>query len=110
MDRDNLRSFIKTAEAAVMSARGSLLLISQGGAKFDLAPLAAQLGNIAEIAAGSRLFALAEQAENCQAAIAGVTDPAEAYKALDAISAVEAELLSITLPGEMTNVAEFVEE
>ena len=109
MDRENLRSFIKTAEAALISARGSLLLISQGGAKFDLAPLAARLGNIAEIADALELAALASQADHCKDIIATATTAEKAYLALDAVALVEAELLSIALPSEIADVAEFVE-
>ncbi len=109
MDREGLRSFIKTAEAALISARGSLLLISQGGAKFDLAPLAAQLGNIAEIAAPIGFLELAAQADRCRAVIADATSAEKAYLALDAVALVEAELLSIALPSEIGDVAAFVD-
>ena len=70
MDREGLRTFIKTAEAALMSARGSLLLISQGGAKFDLVPLAAQLANISDIAGELALEQLAAQARFCEKSVA----------------------------------------
>ena len=109
MDREHLRSFIKTAEATLMSARGSLLLISQGGARFDLGPLAAQLGNIAEIAAPLGYNSLASQAARCQETIREATTSQAAVLALDAISAVEAELLAIVLPDEMGDVAGFVD-
>src|SRR5690348_3186322 len=110
MDRERLRTFIKTAEAALISARGSLLLISQGGAKFNLAPLAAQLTNIAQIAGELGLEQLAAQARFCDKSIAAATTSANAYRALDAIALVEAELLSIDLPDEIGDVAGFVDE
>jgi two-component system chemotaxis sensor kinase CheA len=109
MDREALRSFIKTAEAALMSARGSLLLISQGGARFDLAPLAAQLENIAQIAAPLGYNSLASQAARCNHTIREATSAAAAFLALDAIAAVEAELLAIVLPDEIADVAGFVD-
>ncbi|MFL6373469.1 MAG: response regulator [Pyrinomonadaceae bacterium] len=109
MDREGFRSFIRTAEAALISVRGSLLLISQGGAKFDLAPLAAQLGNIAEIADPIGLSALVAQAANCKRIISEAANADKAYLALDAIALVEAALLAIVLPDEIGDVGEFVD-
>ena len=109
MDREGLRSFIKSAEAALMSARGSLLLISQGGAKFDLAPLAAQLSNIGEISTELGLEQLAAQARFCQKSVVAATTSENAYRALDAIALVEAELLSISLPDEIADIEGFID-
>lgn len=109
MDREGLRSFIKTAEAVLTQARGSLLLISQGGAKFDLAPLAAQLANIAEIAGPLGYTSLAAQAHHCRNTVADAATAENAYLALDTIALVDAELLKIVLPDEIVDVAEFID-
>ncbi|MBV9242468.1 MAG: response regulator, partial [Acidobacteria bacterium] len=75
-----------------------------------LAPLAGQLGNIAEIAAPLGYASLAEQAERCKVTLSAATTADKAYLALDAIAVVEAELLSIGLPEEIADVVGSIDE
>src|SRR2546423_209372 len=107
MDRENLRSFLKTAEATIIRARGSLLLVAQREAELRLDPLAGQIVNIAELASELGLHALADAARQAESSIAAIASPNDAYPALDAIARVEAELLGAALPD---SIDEFVDD
>jgi CheY-like chemotaxis protein len=82
------------------------LLIAQGGLNAELAPLAAQFQNIADIATQLALGGLAARARDCRSAVERSCDsPDQAYRALDAIAALEAELLDIGLDEEFLSDA-----
>ena len=101
MDRAPLRSFIESAADALTRARGTLLLLTQGGTTVDLQAVAATVNDIALVAGEMQLSAVAQNAKVCSAAILAVGDSSErAYDALDKIVRVEAELLDAAVVDE----------
>ncbi|HTH50463.1 MAG TPA: response regulator [Pyrinomonadaceae bacterium] len=96
MDRASLHSFIETAETALASVRGSLLLTAQGVESTALDSAGKQLDRVVRDANEMGLLDVAVKAHECRQTLDG-TSAAGALRSLDRIAEVEAELLGIDL-------------
>ena len=100
MDREKLQSFITTAEAGLVSVRGSLLIVAQTGANSNLLAARRDLARLKHDAEENGRTALASQIAECESAIdllASTESPSPngAYAALDLVAGIEAALWQI---------------
>ena len=100
MDREKLQSFITTAEAGLVSVRGSLLIVAQTGGNSDLLTARRDLARLKHDAEENGRTALASQIAECESAIdllASTESPSpnSAYAALDLVAGIEAALWQI---------------
>lgn len=111
MNRENLQTFIKTAESDLARARGSLLLLSQNGDMSDIVVPKQIMAQVKDAALKNEQFAIASLAVECENAIEQLISPTEAYKALDVVARIEASLLDIPLNSDefLSNVSDFVD-
>src|SRR3954453_20972339 len=100
MDRAPIGSFIESAADTLTRARGTLLLLAQGGEGIELGPVVATIQDIATVARELELGGLAEKASACSSEIDRADSSLDPYAALDRISEVEAELLDPTFMDE----------
>ncbi|MFN2502321.1 MAG: chemotaxis protein CheA, partial [Pyrinomonadaceae bacterium] len=97
MDRDELQSFITSAEKDLAMVRRSLLVSAQAGGS-DLAWASRSLARIREDASANGMAAIAGLAQKCETSIALVSasdaGPSHAYEILDDLARIEAALWS----------------
>jgi chemotaxis protein histidine kinase CheA len=102
MHREELQSFVRTAEADLASVRSSLLIIAQTGDASDLGVLHAGLSHVKTEAQRISQPGIAGLASDCEAVLSvlGQDESARSqatYRALDLVAAIEAELLNIPI-------------
>lgn len=111
MDRDKIQTFIKTAEADLARARGSLLILAQNGDVSDLGPTRSSVANLKATAFENEQHAISLQAAECEGALDEITSSNDVYRVLDLIAGLEASLLDIPLHSDefLSDVSDFVD-
>lgn len=111
MNREQIQSFIKTVEADLARARGSLLLLSQNGDMSDITIPEKIIARVKDAALQNDQFSIASLAVECGNVLEQLTSPTEAYKALDVVARIEASLLDIPLHSNefLRDVSDFVD-
>ncbi len=111
MDREQTQSFIRTAEADLERARGSLLLVSQNSDMSDIGVPRQIIARVKDAALQNGQFVIASLAVECGQALEQLTSPTEAYKVLDVVARIEASLLDIPLHSAdfLSDVSDFVD-
>lgn len=111
MDREQIKSFIQTAEADLARARGSLLLLAQNGDMADIDVPRRIIARLRDAAQQSAQIAIASQTAECENALEQLKSPSEAYSILDIVARIEASLLDIPLSSEgfLSDVSHFVD-
>jgi two-component system chemotaxis sensor kinase CheA len=111
MDREQIQSFIQTAEADLARARGSLLLFGQSGDLSDIEVARRTIACVKEAAVQNSQASISALAAECEAKLEQLTSANEVYKALDVVARIEASLLDIPLnsDGFLSDVSDFVD-
>ncbi len=102
MDREEIQTFIRSAETELALVRSSLLIIAQTGDASDLTTARRNLVRLSTDARSSSLSVIADLSSECEASLSKLSGsspckPADIYPILDLVARIEAAVFEIRL-------------